>query len=126
MVQGIGLALAPIALYFTGLLRLVWDGVVALGRLGVLDHLLPVDVVRDLAAGSVRGALGGRWAADPARGGQGRVRSGGRAPVRRPAVSTGPAAPAPEAAAAKQAAKPAKGNAPARTSTPRWPRSRRS
>ena len=30
VVQGIGLALAPIALYFTGLLRLVWDGVVAL------------------------------------------------------------------------------------------------
>ena len=30
VVQGIGLALAPIALYFTGLLRLVWDAVVAL------------------------------------------------------------------------------------------------
>ena len=29
VVQGIGLALAPIALYFTGLLRLVWDGAVA-------------------------------------------------------------------------------------------------
>ena len=31
VVQGIGLALAPIALYFTGLLRLIWDAVVALG-----------------------------------------------------------------------------------------------
>jgi hypothetical protein len=30
VVQGIGLALAPIALYFTGLLRLIWDGAVAL------------------------------------------------------------------------------------------------
>ena len=30
VVQGVGVALAPIALYFTGLLRLVWDGVVAL------------------------------------------------------------------------------------------------
>ena len=30
VVQGIGLALAPIALYFTGLLRLIWDAVVAL------------------------------------------------------------------------------------------------
>ena len=31
VVQGIGLALAPIALYFSGLLRLLWDGVVAIG-----------------------------------------------------------------------------------------------
>ncbi len=30
VVQGIGIALAPIALYATGLLRLVWDAVVAL------------------------------------------------------------------------------------------------
>lgn len=30
VLQGAGLALAPIALYFTGLLRLVWDAVVAL------------------------------------------------------------------------------------------------
>lgn len=29
VVQGIGIALAPIALYFTGLLRLLWDAVVA-------------------------------------------------------------------------------------------------
>jgi hypothetical protein len=29
VVQGVGLALAPIALYFTGLLRLLWDAVVA-------------------------------------------------------------------------------------------------
>lgn len=32
VVQGIGLALAPIALYATGLLRLVWDAVVALAN----------------------------------------------------------------------------------------------
>ena len=32
VVQGIGLALAPIALYLTGLLRLVWDAVVALAN----------------------------------------------------------------------------------------------
>ena len=31
VIQGIGLALAPIALYFSGLLRLLWDGVVAVG-----------------------------------------------------------------------------------------------
>ena len=30
VVQGVGLVLAPIALYFTGLLRLLWDAVVAL------------------------------------------------------------------------------------------------
>jgi hypothetical protein len=30
VLQGVGLALAPVALYFTGLLRLVWDAVVAL------------------------------------------------------------------------------------------------
>jgi hypothetical protein len=31
VVQGVGLALAPVALYFSGLLRLLWDGVVAVG-----------------------------------------------------------------------------------------------
>ncbi len=31
VLQGIGLALAPIALYFSGLLRLLWDGAVAVG-----------------------------------------------------------------------------------------------
>jgi succinate-acetate transporter protein len=31
-VQGLALALAPVALYFTGLLRLVWDAVVAIVR----------------------------------------------------------------------------------------------
>jgi hypothetical protein len=31
VVQGIGLALAPIALYFTGLLMLLWNGIVAIG-----------------------------------------------------------------------------------------------
>jgi len=30
VLQGIGLALAPLALYLSGLLRLLWDGVVAL------------------------------------------------------------------------------------------------
>ncbi len=30
VLQGVGFALAPVALYFTGLLRLVWDAVVAL------------------------------------------------------------------------------------------------
>jgi hypothetical protein len=32
MVQGIGLALLPLALYLSGLLGLVWDAVVAVGR----------------------------------------------------------------------------------------------
>ena len=31
VVQGIGLALAPVALYFSGLLRLLWNGIVAVG-----------------------------------------------------------------------------------------------
>jgi hypothetical protein len=31
VIQGVGLALAPVALYFSGLLRLLWNGVVALG-----------------------------------------------------------------------------------------------
>src|SRR5215217_2185153 len=31
VIQGIGLALAPIALYFSGLLRLLWNAVVAVG-----------------------------------------------------------------------------------------------
>jgi hypothetical protein len=31
VIQGVGLALAPIALYFSGLLRLLWNGIVAVG-----------------------------------------------------------------------------------------------
>jgi hypothetical protein len=31
VIQGVALALAPIALYFSGLLRLLWNGVVAVG-----------------------------------------------------------------------------------------------
>jgi hypothetical protein len=31
VVQGVGLALAPIALYFSGVLRLLWNGIVAVG-----------------------------------------------------------------------------------------------
>ena len=31
VIQGIGLAFAPIALYFSGLLRLLWDAIVAFG-----------------------------------------------------------------------------------------------
>jgi hypothetical protein len=31
VVQGVGLALAPIALYLSGLLRLLWNGIVAVG-----------------------------------------------------------------------------------------------
>jgi hypothetical protein len=31
VIQGVGLALAPIALYFSGLLRLLWDAIVAFG-----------------------------------------------------------------------------------------------
>src|ERR687894_1758408 len=31
VVQGVGLALAPIALYLSGLLRLLWNGIVAFG-----------------------------------------------------------------------------------------------
>jgi hypothetical protein len=31
VMQGVGLALAPVALYFSGLLRLLWNGVVAVG-----------------------------------------------------------------------------------------------
>lgn len=32
LLQGIALALTPVALYLSGLLRLLWDGVVAVGR----------------------------------------------------------------------------------------------
>ena len=31
VVQGVGLALAPIALYFSGVLRLLWNGIIAVG-----------------------------------------------------------------------------------------------
>lgn len=40
-VQGVALALAPVALYFSGLLRLVWDGVVAIVRWGSRVVLSP-------------------------------------------------------------------------------------
>ena len=82
------------------------------GQLGHLDHLLPIDVVRDLAAGSVRGALGGRWAADPAIGDASAAR-----PRRPPPEPNRPSAPAARPAAktdheARQEAA-AKGKAPA-------------
>lgn len=32
VVQGLGLALAPVALYLSGLLRLIWNGALAVGR----------------------------------------------------------------------------------------------
>lgn len=32
VLQGVGLALAPVALYLSGLLRLLWNGAVAVGR----------------------------------------------------------------------------------------------
>src|SRR5918998_4525619 len=31
VIQGVALALAPVALYFSGLLRLLWNGIVAVG-----------------------------------------------------------------------------------------------
>ena len=49
--QGVGLALAPIALYFSGLLRLLWDGVVAVGSWASADHLLPGGLVRPALLG---------------------------------------------------------------------------
>ena len=48
VVQGVGLALAPIALYFSGLLRLLWDAVGRARQLGVQDHLLAGGLVRAL------------------------------------------------------------------------------
>ena len=41
LLQGVALALAPLALYLSGLLRLAWDGVVALVRWGSRVVLSP-------------------------------------------------------------------------------------
>jgi hypothetical protein len=59
VIQGIGLALAPIALYFSGLLRLLWNAIVAPWHLGIQDHLLPSGVVWLVIARPVHSALGG-------------------------------------------------------------------
>ena len=125
VVQGIGLALAPIALYFTGLLRLVWDAVVALANwatsiifspsmwFGI--SLLGLCVVLWVVGGLLtRRSVTKRGAAPAATAGT------------RPAVGTGGTAAGEghhEDAAKKR---PPRARLPPRRSTPRWPRSRRS
>ncbi|HEY5978765.1 MAG TPA: hypothetical protein VIT41_03940 [Microlunatus sp.] len=107
VVQGIAIALAPIALYFTGLLRLVWDAVVALvgwassiifsPSMWFGISLLGLCVVLWVVGGLLTRRSVAKGGSAPAAG------SGGR-----PAVSAG-AAPAPKTAAKKAAPK---GNAP--------------
>ena len=107
VVQGVGLALAPVALYFSGLLRLLWNGVVAVGNwaaamilsptvwfgLGLLGLCVVLWVVGGLVARRSRGRktaavpATGRTAALPA--------ASGRAPAKTPAkpAAQGKAAP---------------------------------
>ena len=58
VIQGIGLALAPIALYFSGLLRLLWNAIVALGTWASKIIFSP-PVWFGLIARPVHSALGG-------------------------------------------------------------------
>ena len=122
VVQGIGLALAPIALYFTGLLRLVWDAVVALGNwatsivfspsmwFGI--SLLGLCVVLWVVGGLLtRRAVTKRGSAPAAAAGtRSAVGTGGSAAAKVPTT---------KAATTKSAApKPAKGKAPAQEVDP--------
>jgi hypothetical protein len=99
-VQGLALALAPVGLYFTGLLRLVWDAVVALVRwatgnvfdlgawvgFGVLALAIVLWVVGGVLARRSRKAGKAAPGASTKRGqvGTGKV-AAGRTPSRQPA-----------------------------------------
>jgi hypothetical protein len=104
-VQGLALALAPVGLYFTGLLRLVWDAVVALVRwatgnvfdlgawvgFGVLALSIVLWVVGGVLARRSRRAAKAVPTAPTAPTKQGQVGSGkvpaGKTPARRPAAA---------------------------------------
>ena len=60
VIQGVGLALAPIALYFSGLLRLLWDAAVALGSWASKIIFSPAVWFGLSALGLCRRAVGGR------------------------------------------------------------------
>jgi hypothetical protein len=101
-VQGLALALAPVGLYFTGLLRLVWDAVVALVRwatgnvfdlgawvgFGVLALSIVLWVVGGVLARRTRQAAKTVPAAStkPGQVSTGKVPAG-KAPARRPAAA---------------------------------------
>ena len=116
VVQGVGVALAPIALYVTGLLRLVWDAIVALvGWASSIIFtpsmwfglsLLGLCVVFWVVGGLLTRRAATKGAAAPAvpRGGQSAVGTG------RTARPTAPAKSAPK--------KSAKGKAPAQDIDP--------
>ena len=59
VIQGVGLALAPIALYFSGLLRLLWDAIVAFGTWASKIILSPAVWFGLSLAWPVRCAVGG-------------------------------------------------------------------
>ncbi len=107
VVQGVGLALAPVALYFSGLLRLLWNGVVAVGNwatamilsptvwfgLGLLALCLVLWVVGGIVARRYKGK---KPAAVPATGRKaGPPATSGSAPAKTPAkpAAKGKAAP---------------------------------
>ena len=118
VVQGIGLALAPIALYFTGLLRLVWDAVVALASWATSIIFSPsmwfgISLLGLCVVLWVVGGLLTRRAATK-RGSAPATTAGTR-----PAVGTGSTAPAKVPAANVPRTKaPAKGKAPAQEVDP--------
>ena len=60
VVQGVGLALAPIALYFSGLLRLLWNAIVAFGTWASTLIFSPSIWLGHGPARPVHRALGGR------------------------------------------------------------------
>jgi hypothetical protein len=113
VIQGVGLALAPVALYFTGLLRLLWDAIVAL--VGWASSIIFTPSmwfgISLLGLCVVLWVVGGVLVArSAAKGGSASAVSGGG----QPAVGTGRKARS--TAAAKKA--PAKGKAPAQEIDP--------
>ena len=102
--QGLALALAPVGLYFTGLLRLVWDAVVALVRwatgnvfdlgawvgFGVLALAIVLWVVGGVLARRSRRAAKAAPPAPATSAGQGQVTTGRAAAGKAPAARSGP------------------------------------
>ena len=111
VVQGVGLALAPIALYFSGLLRLLWNAVVALGTWASTLIFSPLIWFGHLPARTVHRALGGRRHGRPPHCSGAKATKA--APAHRPPPRCRPRA---RRAARPPASRP--------RSTRRWPRSR--
>ena len=90
VVQGVGLALAPVALYFSGLLRLLWNGVVAVGTWASAIIFSPAGLVRALAARLCASCSGSSAASSPGGHRRTKVKAVAKTEARPPTVARVP------------------------------------